>query len=431
MEDQSGVRTKNRWKIGSVYVAAAVFCVVAFSAGVVVGTRGVLWSFSPALASSIAPTPPPENVDLTPVWTAWKIIDDRYVPGNTRIGTTSTTSATSTNGFTDPQKRVWGLIQGLAASLEDPYTVFLPPTEAEIFEADISGSFEGVGMEIANRDGVLTVVSPLKGTPAYRAGIKASDRITEIDGVSTRGLDVNAAVQRIRGPRGTTVTFTIYREGETAPLTIEVTRDVINVPTINTEKRDDGIFVISLYNFYAGSPKLFADALQEFINSGYSKLIIDLRGNPGGYLEAAVDIASWFVPSGKAIVTEDYGAKQPSVAHRSRGYNVFGSKQPKVIILVDKGSASASEILAGALRYYGVGKMVGTNTFGKGSVQELVNITPETSLKITVARWLGPDDKQIPVEGLEPDVKVEPTQENIKAGKDVQLEKAIEMLNKQ
>ncbi|MEN9561179.1 MAG: carboxy-terminal-processing protease, carboxyl-terminal processing protease, partial [Candidatus Parcubacteria bacterium] len=172
---------------------------------------------------------------------------------------------------------------------------------------------------------------------------------------------------------------------------------------------------------------LFRNALREFVESGSTKLILDLRGNPGGYLDAAVAMASWFLPAGKIIVTEDYAGHETNIVHRSLGYDVFTDKL-KMVILVDKGSASASEILADALRYWGKAKLVGTNTFGKGSVQELVEITPETSLKLTVARWLGPDGKQIPLEGIVPDVEATTTEEQIKARKDVQMDKAVELL---
>jgi carboxyl-terminal processing protease len=417
---------RSSWRTTVKYAGAGLFIVFIFSFGLVVGTRGALWSLSPALASSVSPTPPPEGIDLGPLWTAWRILDERYVPANDRISTS--TATTTPNGANDPQERLWGMIAGMAASMDDPYTVFLPPKEAEIFEADISGAFEGVGMEIAIRDGVLTIVSPLKDTPAFNAGLKAQDRIVKINGETTKGLDINEAVKKIRGPRGTAVEFSIAREGESEYLTISVTRDVINVPTIQTDARADGVFVIELLNFYADSPKLFAEALQDFIDSGYDDLIIDLRGNPGGYLQAAVDIGSWFIPAGKVVVTEDYGDKSPQIVHRSRGHQVFGNNQPNVVVLVDKGSASASEILSGALRHYGVAQTVGTATFGKGSVQELVPITPKTSLKITIARWLGPDGTQIPEDGLEPDVEVLVEEEDRDAGYDRQLEEAVKIL---
>jgi len=200
------------------------------------------------------------------------------------------------------------------------------------------------------------------------------------------------------------------------------------VPTIETKTISDGVFVIALMSFTANSADLFRNSLREFIQSGNEKLIIDLRGNPGGYLESAVDMASWFLPTGKVIVTEDYAGNAKNVAHRSRGYDIFTEKL-KMVILVDRGSASASEILAGALRYYKNIKLVGVTTFGKGSVQELIDITPETAIKITIARWLSPDGKQIPNTGLIPDVEVKMSDGDVKAKKDPQLDKAVEIIN--
>ena len=376
---------------------------------------------------NLVPPGAPEGVDLSPVWKAWSLIDDKFVPASVA----STTGATTTDKVSE--ERVWGMIEGLAASLNDPYTYFLPPTETKEFTADMSGSFEGIGMEIAVKSGVLTVVSPLKGTPAEFAGLKSGDQILKIDDTSTKDMDTTTAVRLIRGPKGTEVTLTVLRTGWSSTREIPVTRDVINVPIVTTAAKsaaaDTGdVFVISLASFTANSPDLFRSALREFVLSGDTKLILDLRGNPGGYLEAAVEIASWFLPSGNVVVTEDYDGHATNVIHRSRGYDVFNDNL-KMVVLVDHGSASASEILADALRHWGVAKLVGTNTFGKGSVQELVEITPETSLKVTVARWLGPDGTQIPTTGIVPDVPVEVTDEDIAAEKDPQMEKALEILN--
>ncbi len=425
MFNSSNSEQENGMSMRAVAAGTAIVVVISFFAGAAVGSKHAAPAAAIASVTGFGETGVPADIDLAPVWKAWQIIDERYVPA--RIATS--TATTTPNGATDMQERVWGLIEGLASSLDDPYTVFLPPVQAEIFQEDISGNFEGVGMEIAIRDNILTVVSPLKDTPSYKAGLKAGDRILKIDETDTRGITIEAAVNRIRGPKGTQVEFLLVRDGVPEPLTIKVTRDVINIPTIQTEMRKDGIFVIELYNFSATATGLFRTSLREFVESGSNKLILDLRGNPGGYLEAAVEIASWFLPAGEVVVTEDYADKQSDVVHRSRGYNVF-SPQLHMVILVDRGSASASEILAGALKHYHIAELVGTNTFGKGSVQELVPITPDTSLKITVARWLTPDGTQIPIEGIEPNVVVKPTDEQIKAGKDTQFEKAVEILLK-
>ena len=360
------------------------------------------------------------EVDFAPFWKVWQVLDEKFVP--TKVSTsTSVSVATST-----VQDRVWGAIGGLTGSLGDPYTVFFPPEESKSFEAEISGNFEGVGMEIGIKNEVITVVAPLKGNPAQKAGILAGDKIISIDGQSTINMSVDKAVKLIRGKVGTKVKITVAREGKKEPLEFTITREVINIPTVDTEIRD-GVFIIKLYNFYSASPNLFREALREFIESDSDKLILDLRGNPGGYLEAAVDMASWFLPLGKVIVSEDFGKNAPNQIYRSKGYDIFNSNL-KMVALVDGGSASASEILAGALKEHGIAKLVGTKTFGKGSVQEVVKITPETSLKVTIARWLTPLGNSISENGLVPDFEVKLTPEEFSKGKDPQTDKAIDVL---
>jgi carboxyl-terminal processing protease len=354
----------------------------------------------------------PEQVDFSMFWKAWNILSEKYV--------------SPTEGAGD-QEKVYGAIKGLADSLGDPYTVFFPPVESKMFEEEISGNFEGVGMEVGMEDNVLTVIAPLKSSPAERAGVLSGDKIIEIDGTITQGLSIDEAVKKIRGAKGTAVGLTLIREGRKEPLKVSITRDVIRIPTIDTKQLPGNIFLISLYNFSEGSPALFRNALSKFISSGSNKLILDLRGNPGGYLEAAVDMASWFLPQGKVIVTEDFGNNQKPVVYRSKGYNVFNTSNLEFVILIDGGSASASEILAGALQEHGVAKLVGAKTFGKGSVQELIKLSPDTSLKIT--RWLTPQGKSISDGGLAPDIEVRLTPEDIEKRNDLQLNRAIEMLS--
>lgn len=359
----------------------------------------------------------PSEVDFAPFWKAWNLINEKYVP-----------ASTTAKKITD-QDKVYGAIAGLTASLGDPYTVFFPPVQSEMFAEEIRGNFEGVGMEVLAQSGAITVISPLKGSPAAKAGILAGDRIIKIEDKDTNGLTTEDAVKLIRGPQGTPVKLTIFRTGTKQPFNVSVVRDVIDIPTINTQTLAGGIFKIDLYSFTAQSPNLFRGALREFILSGDNKLILDLRGNPGGYLEAAIDMASWFLPASKVVVKEDFAGTQEQKIYRSKGYDIF-PENLKFIILVDNGSASASEILAGALQEQGKAKLVGTQTFGKGSVQELVDLTPETSLKITVARWLTPNGKSISEKGIVPDVIVERSAADREAGKDPQLDKAIELLNK-
>lgn len=355
----------------------------------------------------------PDNVDFSTFWRAWNLIEQNYVPRKNGTTTLVTT-----------EDKVDGAIMGLAASLGDPYTVYLPPEEAKIFEEDISGNFEGVGMEIGIRDGILTVISPLEGSPAKKAGLLAGDKVIGIDGESTVGVGIDAGIQKIRGEKGTIVTLTIIREGTDDPLEIEVTRDVINIPTLEKYLRSDGVYVIRLFNFNRESSNDFRLAVRDFYATRSNKLLLDLRGNPGGYLSAAVDMASWFLPTGKVVVQEDFGDDREKQMYRSKGYNVF-KNDLKMVILVDQGSASASEILAGALSEHGIAKLVGMKTFGKGSVQQLEAVG-EGSLKITVARWLTPLGNSISENGLTPDVEItyDPDTPDI----DSQMEKAIELL---
>ncbi len=358
----------------------------------------------------------PNSVDFAPFWKAWNIINEKFVP----LGTTTPDVAND--------QKVWGAVAGLAASLNDPYTAFLPPIESELFEADINGNFEGVGMEIGIRDDILTVISPLENTPAKRAGIRSGDKILEIDEKTTLGLTIDEAVQLIRGERGSTVEFTLLRNNGQDPFKVSVTRGVIDIPSTDSYLRDDGVYVIRLFNFSAVAADEFRQALRGFILSGSDTLILDLRGNAGGFLQAAIDMASWFLPSGDVVVKEDFGqGKEPRV-YRSKGYDIFGPDF-SMVILVDGGTASASEILAGALSEHGVATLVGTQTFGKGSVQELIPITTDTNLKITIARWLTPKGVSISQNGLTPDIIVELPNGDLEFS-DTQMEKAAELLTR-
>lgn len=350
-------------------------------------------------------------IDLDPFWKVWEALDEKY-PGASE---------------TDNQERVYGAIKGLVGSLEDPYTSFFTPEETKLFEEDIAGNFSGVGMEVGMKNKILTVIAPLKNTPAYKAGIKSGDKILQIDEKITNDISIEEAIKLIRGEKGTTVALTIYREGEDKPREIKIVRDTINVPTIETELRGDKVFVVKLYSFGATSTKLFRDAMQEFSDAKTDKLLIDLRGNPGGYLEAAVDMASWFLPNGKTVLIEDYGEGQKQKIYRSNGYDVF-NENLKFVILIDGGSASASEILAGAMQDHSKAKVVGTQSYGKGSVQEVIDITSDTILKVTVAKWLTPNGLSISHKGLTPDHVIEQRDDKDGEKTDAQLEKAIELL---
>ena len=387
-----------------------------FFAGYSIGQASYYTAYKPStLANTTSAVE--DKVDFGPFWKAWTILDEKFVASN---------GATSTAVITD-QEKVWGAIHGLADAYGDPYTTFFPPVESEFFENEINGNFEGVGIEISIKDDVLTVVAPLKNTPAYHAGILSGDRIVGINDQSTLNMSIDEAIKNIRGEKGTTVVLTIIREGKDAAIEVPVIRGVIDIPTINTEVLDGGIYLIGLYNFSAHSTELFEDALRDFIDSGYGKLILDLRGNPGGYLDASIEMASWFLPPGKIVVREDYGEGKEQKIHRSKGYNSlpYGTE---MVVLINGGSASASEILAGALKEHGIASTVGKRTFGKGSVQEVVRVTSDTSIKVTVAQWLTPEGLSISGNGVEPDVEVDMSPEDYVNDLDPQLEKAIELL---
>ncbi len=393
------------------YLKVVAGLVVAFGAGFWVAAWHVV-PFAPGVPAAASGAP--AGVDLGPLYDAWTILQDNYA------------SASTTAVDVTTNERLYGAIKGLANAYGDPYTTFFPPIEKKFFDSEVAGNFEGVGMEIGIKDGILTVVAPIKDTPAYRAGITEGDLIIAIDGTDTSGMSTDVAVSKIRGPKDTVVKLTLVRGGG-KPFDVSVTRDTILLPTVDTQLKD-GVFVIHLYSFDALAAQDFRDAVRQFADSGSPKMLIDLRGNPGGYLEAAVDIASWFLPVGKPVVTEAHKDESQTRVYRSRGYDVF-TDQVKVAILMDKGSASAAEILAGALHDYGIATLIGSQSFGKGSVQQVFPVTADTSIKVTVARWLTPNGTSISHVGLTPDIKVERTEEDFKAGRDPQLDRAVEFLN--
>lgn len=339
-----------------------------------------------------------------------KILDEKYIKG----------------ADIKEDAKAYGSIKGLVESYGDPYTVFFPPTQAKEFKAVVSGTFSGVGMEVGIKEGVLTVISPLKGSPAEKAGMKPEDKILKINGTSTEGMATDQAVQLIRGEKGTTVTLTIFRKGEEKTKEISIVRDKIDVPVVDTKVVRDS-FVISVYSFSETSAQKFQEALQKFAESKKKNLVIDLRNNPGGYLEAAVLMSSFFFPSEKVIVSEDFTRTGQKNSHKSKGFNAI-SPDVKIVILVNGGSASASEILAGAFQDYNRAKIVGEKTFGKGSVQEYIELPNGTSLKVTVARWLTPLGHSISEHGVTPDINIALKEKKKGETIDNQLDMAVKVL---
>lgn len=351
----------------------------------------------------------PENMDFSLFWEAWRSLEEKYV---------------DSSGI-DYEKMLYGAVSGMVDSLKDDYTVFMPPADTKIFKEDVSGEFQGVGMEIGLRNQVLTVIAPLDGTPASRAGLKAGDKIIKIDDKDTAGLSSDEAVKLIRGPKGTEVSLTILRDGWDEVKDFKIVRDVIEIPSLKWEIKEGNIAYLKLYQFSEAARYAFRKAAMEILNSSAEKIILDLRNNPGGYLEVAQDIAGWFLEKGQIVAIEDFGGKEPNEEYVAQGPASLFPYQ--TVVLINQGSASASEILAGALRDNRGIKLIGEKSFGKGSVQELEDMR-KGSLKITVARWLTPKGNTIDKEGLAPDVEIKPAEENSEKDKDPQLDKAIEIL---
>ena len=333
-----------------------------------------------------------------------------------------------------PEKeRVYGAVQGLVRSLGDPYSEFFKPEDAKKFEEDISGSFGGIGAEIGSKDGFIVIVSPLKNSPAERAGLKPGDKILMINSTSTEGMSVVEAVKLIRGEVGTEVKLTILREKEEKPKEIKIIREIIQVPTLDYEVKD-GILIVKLYSFNTNAEELFYKAVVDgFLRQKAQGLVLDLRNNPGGFLDVAVDLAGWFLKKGTLVVKEVTREKNNGGNnHLANGNGAL--KDIPVVVLVNKGSASASEILAGALQIQRGVKLVGEETFGKGTVQRLIKLSDGSSLKITVANWVLPNGQILEGNGLKPDIEVKTNneeQDSKDTKNDPQLQKALEVVKEE
>ena len=353
------------------------------------------------------------SADFGIFWETWDKLRETYI-GKEDLG--------------DQQKLVYGAVKGMVNSLQDPNTSFFTPEESEQFNQDLSGSFGGVGAEIGSKEGQLIVIAPLKNSPAEKAGLKASDKILKVDGKSTEGLEVSEAVRLIRGEVGTKVTLTIIREGWQSPRDVEIARETIQVPTVEWSMKEGNIIHLELSSFSANTPFAFFQAIAGGLRQGGDGLILDMRNNPGGFLEVSVNLAGWFVNRGDVVVSEKFTGGDEKVF---RAYGNEALKNFPVVVIMNEGSASASEILAGALRVHNGTKIVGAKSFGKGTVQQLIDLSDGSTLKVTISHWLLPDGHLIEGNGLEPDFKVTVTDEDLMAGRDPQLDKAIEVLKQE
>ena len=334
---------------------------------------------------------------------------------------------TSYDGQLDSNKLLDGAKTGLAQATGDPYTVYFSPTDAKAFNNQLSGTFSGIGAELGkDANGNLIVVSPIAGFPAAKAGLQAKDVISDINGTSTANMSVDDAVSRIRGPKDTKVTLKIVRN-QTQDLTITITRDDIKIPSVNSKIMTGNIGYLQITQFSDDTASLASTAASQFKQAGVKSIVLYLRGDPGGLLDAAVSVSSLWLPSGKTVLTERRGNTVVQTYQSTGEATLQGIP---TVVLIDGGSASASEITAGALHDNGAATLMGVKSFGKGSVQEINNLPGGAELKVTVARWYTPKGKNIDKQGITPDQTIARSQDDISAGRDPQLDAATAFLQK-
>lgn len=406
---------KNRRMVGRIlrvfFLFSALF--VSYRAGVSQGMSdagGDANPFSIDSASFSNTDPGDREVDFALFWKVWDILKEKYVD----------------RADLDSETLLYGAIDGMLAASGDPYTTFFDPEEQKAFNEDITGKFEGIGAEMGIRDGILTVIAPLDGAPAERAGLRPNDKVLKIGDESTTNLSLDESVDRIRGERGTDVRMTIYREGEEESREVVVTRDVITVKSVAVSFRDEGIAVLRISRFGEETEQEYRTAATEIINRGSKAMVIDLRSDPGGLLDSAISIASTMLPRGDVVVIEENAA---GVRRETAAFGGDRFSGMPTVVLIDEGSASAAEILTGALRENRDNvTVVGKTSFGKGSVQELLPTSDDTSVKVTIARWLTPNGHQIHEAGISPDEEVDFTLEDLNADRDPQMDRALEIL---
>lgn len=351
------------------------------------------------------------EIDFTLFWRVWDLLKEKYLDRE----------------HLDAKALFYGAIDGMLSATGDPYTTFFSPKENQEFKEDLAGSFDGIGAEMGIKNEILTVIAPLDDSPAQKAGIMAGDRVLKIDGAPTNAFSLEEAVDRIRGPKGTEVTLSIFRSGEEEIREIAIKRDTIVVKSVKLEMRDS-VAVLRLSRFGDDTSQEFDVAVRQILAKSPQGIVLDLRNNPGGFLGTAVDLAGHFLASGSVAVIEEHADKSRKELKTS-GVPKLG--QMPVVVLINEGSASASEILAGALRDNRDDvRLIGKKSFGKGSVQELIPVSRDTSVKITVAHWLTPKGEAINNVGITPDVEVnfERDENDPESKKDTQLDKALEEL---
>lgn len=390
-----------------------LIAVSTFYGGFYAGKRGydVEVKKNPPQIEILSKAPSKQEVDFSLFWNVWDILSTKYLERPV-----------------DAQKMVYGAIKGMVDSLEDPYTSFLAPVTNEAVNNSLNGLYDGIGAELGVEENQIIVISPLEGSPAKAAGLRPRDAILEIDGEATAGLTLADAVSKIRGPSGSLVALTVIRDKETEPEVIRIKRGQIQIDSLTWEDKGDGIAYLRLSRF-GGTTNTEWDTLVSKVNVNMSEInaiIIDLRGNPGGYLQASVHLAGEFFRNKVVLYEENaLGEQTPFTTNR---VGVF--EGIPLYVLIDGGSASASEILAAALRDNVGAVLIGTKSFGKGTIQDAQDFEDGSGLHITIAKWLTPSKEWVHKVGIEPDVSVEVTKEDLEQKKDPQLEKALEIARK-
>ena len=399
------VEKGRRWPVRNI-LASLVLAIVVFGAGVAVG-RGnfhLLGTKSIPVNTSLS-----NQLDYSSVNQVYKILKTDF------------------DGQLDTKKLIDGLKTGLVNASGDPYTEYFNAKDAKTFNDELTGSITGIGAELGtNEQNDIIVISPLSGYPAEKAGLKPHDIIAAINGTTTQGLSIDAAVSKIRGNPGTQVTLTIVR-GPAKPFEVTITRQKITVPSVKYEE-DGSIGYLKITQFTGDTVNLAQKAAQEFKAKNVKGVVLDLRGDPGGYLSAAVGVSSLWLNNGQTVVQERRGSTVVGTEYAS-GNNLL--KGLPTVVLIDSGSASASEITAGALHDNGYATLVGTKSFGKGSVQQVENLPDGSELKVTIARWYTPNGKNIDKQGITPDTVVTVSDQDTAAGRDPQKDKALSLVTSQ
>jgi carboxyl-terminal processing protease len=323
-----------------------------------------------------------------------------------------------------PEQRAYGAIRGMLETLDDEYTSFSEPSIAEIRRSDSTGTFEGIGALVAlNDENILEIVQPFNGSPAEEAGLLSGDLVIAVDGESIVGYGIYEAITLIRGPEGSEVILTVQR-GDAEPFDVKIVRARLDIPIIQSELLEETVAYVNLFEFSSPATSRLEEAIEEMLNQGATSLILDLRGNPGGFLDQAVQVSDLFLDEGLVLIERRSDGQELEFTSTDDGV----AQDIPLVVLVNGGSASASEIVAGAIQDRGRAILIGETTFGKGSVQLLHALSDGSELRVTVARWFTPNDRAIHGEGLAPDIVVPVTPEDQEAGQDPQLERAIEYL---